>query len=1118
MAAASLVSGREPSDQSARWRLSNETDRSFFVHAAAGSGKTTALISRIVEQLRGGMPPGRIVAITFTTAAASEMRDRLRSELGRLATGEVDEPWLVGAQRNFDELTIGTIHAYLLQLLTERSIQAGLPSQLGLLSDDDDAAERAAIAREIRQALYENPDVAPVVRRAFALGMRDRDIDSLVRDLYDHWHLLPLVPVLSGVELSPVDLSSVLDFARSLVETDRSGVPGTDPAMKLIVFLERWLLGFVDRNSAGQGDDVDDQAAVRGLEALCAVLGNSSCNPTSKEWGPQRKTDVKASVSDLRQAVGESSDALRADTDARLLEVIGAVFHACAGRRQRDGLLARHDLLVHATNLLISDPTVAHAVASSIGSLFVDEYQDTDPLQAKFVQALNGAGTAMLLFTVGDPLQSIYRFRGADVRAFDESRDKFGHEVIALDVNFRSAPQIVDFVNAVLPDLSAGSTELVFTPLKAHRADDQASVTHLEGFSSSESGARALEAQVIGDVILEMRAKGSVGHLSDIAILLPTRTGLEVLVDALSARGISMRNESREVLVETPEVASVITILGAIVQPNDSVLVVGALRTSLLGVSDVELTQFVRAGGKWDVTIDWSELNSCERTSRALSWLNRMSRLAATLDAALLVQTVLVELHAHEMVSGSPRPRDAWRRYDFLLDQARSYCDDDGSSLAGFLRLLSRQIDAGVSHNDRVVAESDDDAVRFMTIHGAKGLEFEAVIVAGFSRPPRGNSSKALIDQGGASPGVVTRLAGKTSASDAVVASIQRAEQVEELRLLYVALTRAKKHLIVSTHRRAVKSTDSKTIARSLSAAFADGAAGAFITAWKPATTEVQEVPTHPSGGVVVGGGFVTSRVPYVDLVEWNESRRHTIHRQSGPRSISATTLAALSDSIGAISGESQARGGAPDAGGGPGDRGAGGASGAKLGRAVHGVMQVVDFGNTTSLDGLAHNHASIEGIGGRSKEVANLVRHCLDAPVVVEASKSLDCHREVFVAAVIEGILVEGFIDLLYQNPVGDFVLVDYKTDAYSSSAHIADRMDKYRIQAATYALLLERSAGVQVSRCVLVFADAPQNEREVEVGDLESAKHRVLELLQSEFVTTTPSRQVAGGLPPRE
>ena len=1073
---------RVPADFASRKLLADGASQSFFVNAAAGSGKTTALIDRIVRQLESGVEPSRIVAITFTTAAAAEMRDRLRSRLGALVASN---EWAANALRSFDALTISTIHAYLLRLLTLHSIEVGLPPRVQLLADDSEAQEIDRLVREVRAALYDDPGVEVLVRRAFALGFADLRVPKMVLDLADLWHVLPLDST-PALELRPIGFALLVRLARAFVEFDSSGVPDSDAAVKLQNSMRPWFAIAASADS--------DESQCRQIASLIAVL-KAKGTPKSKAWGADRKQEIQAALDHLRDAAEQTADDVRGEVEAGLVSCIGAVLVEGANRRLAQGQLTRHDLLVHGAHLVTTRPEMAREIASGIGSLFIDEFQDTDPLQAEFVEALNGAGTNMLVFTVGDPMQSIYRFRGADVYAFDQARHILAHEQVRLGVNFRSSPSIISMVNWVVPALISEAMRPLFDELVAHRSGAESRVTHLDGLHATVDGARIVEAEQIANVIQEMRADGSLASYSDAAILLPRRTGLPYLLEALGVRGIPVRIESRELLHETPEVINLMTVLGAISQPNDAVHVVGALRTSMIGCSDAELARYRRGGGSWVIPALGAEAVlddavPADPVHDALCWLGEMHRLQFTVDAPTVVKRVLTDTRAEELAFVCARPRDVLRRLDFLLDQARAYCDSGGASLAGFLRGMASQADANMTQNDRVVPEFDDDAVRFMTVHAAKGLEFPTVIVAGFADTKSAHQPMAIIDPLSDS-GVVTQFAGPTSRFSELADRNKALEFEESVRLLYVALTRAQDHLVISTHRPSKISKENESIASRVVKALADSDPSIAQRWTQPVALAAGARSDRSPGEPPVARQFHSD-----DTAPWAEQRTAAIARQSAPTSVSASSLSHSE-------GDADADLVAPKL---P-TRRRGGTNGTEVGRAVHSVMQVVDLAGFRRDQSLAkaqigaasRAHAEAEGVPDRAADVARIVTNCLASTVLIEAAKSITVHREVFVAATISAKVVEGFIDLLYQDAAGRWVLVDYKTDAITSAAQRDDRMVKYRLQGATYALLLQRAAGITVHQCVFVFADAPVALREIQLVDLESAVTEVVGRLSS-------------------
>jgi ATP-dependent helicase/nuclease subunit A len=424
-----------------------------------------------------------------------------------------------------------------------------------------------------------------------------------------------------------------------------------------------------------------------------------------------------------------------------------------------------------------------------------------------------------------------------------------------------------------------------------------------------------------------------------------------------------------------------------------------------------------------------------------------------------------------ELAVARARPRDHWRRIRFVADAARAFVDGGGTSLRGFVTWLARQVDEEARAVEVVVPEPDDDAVRILTVHGAKGLEFPVVVLAGLGVADRNATPMVLWDRDGCPQvqiGPRDRQAAtfryRSDGYEALSAHEKAAAEAEQIRLLYVAATRARDHLAVSLHHRA-----------------GAGSHAARLLAPVESTADLW-LRAPDAGPPVLAAPQAAGPEPADadDGVEWAEQRARVI-AAGRRRPVAAATALAQVDKHEPEAEQPAYR------------RGRGGTA---VGRAVHAVLQTVDLATGAGLEATARAQALAEGVPEREAEIGALAASALQAPVVRTAIERGDARwREVPVAAMVDGVLVEGFVDLLIDTPDG-LVVVDYKTDQVPSEAELDAAVARYSVQGAAYAVALETALARPVVRCVFVFARAA-GPIEREVADLPGATASVRALL---------------------
>jgi ATP-dependent helicase/nuclease subunit A len=437
---------------------------------------------------------------------------------------------------------------------------------------------------------------------------------------------------------------------------------------------------------------------------------------------------------------------------------------------------------------------------------------------------------------------------------------------------------------------------------------------------------------------------------------------------------------------------------------------------------------------------------------------------------------------------------DAWHRVRFVIEQARAWSDAGGRFLRDYLDWTRRQTAltgrvAEVPLDGADDADDADDAVRVLTVHGAKGLEFPIAVVCGLNSAAGRRQRGVQVSWG--PDGQVVRLRSDLAQAgfDAHRAIDEQMDAHERTRLLYVACTRARDHLVVSLHR---IDGPGQTGAHLL--------AGCVTSPADAAALEGVQRFRQPAGGgpepAVLDGSGPEVRVP--DLGQWRAERWSLLAAARQPTSVSATALAANALSVGpidAIPGEDDddrfeelVGVAAPD------DLEAGlakrpvdldlpawrkGRYGTSVGRAVHAVLQVVDLATGEGVDALARAQAAAEGIDGEHERIADLARSALGAASVREAASS-EHWREVYVGVPVGGRVLEGYIDLLYRVP-GGLVVVDHKTDRVTTDEEVVAKLAAYRLQLAAYALAVERATGETVVDARLVFCRRGEAREEV-------------------------------------
>ncbi|TEU01768.1 MAG: DNA helicase UvrD, partial [Dehalococcoidia bacterium] len=550
----------QPSDQAARERIREDLDSTLFVEAGAGTGKTSELVRRIVRLVASGRTEmQRIAAITFTEAAAAELRDRVRIELEK-AAGETDSPSseertrCEAALAQVDAAAVETLHGFARRILAGHPLEAGLPPSFDVLDEIG-----ASITFEERWTafvddLLADQSLEETLLRAFTLGLTLEHLHIVALEFHRHRDRLEDVTIdvgpLRAVDAGPLvrDLEQVCELRASCQDPDDG--------------LYRHLEGldmYRRRLAAAETDLVRLSIWAEGTRMKCSV-------GRRENWDGVTPSDVRGLLTEADQM---RSDLLWQARSSLLSPLLAAIRHFIlkyAEDRRRQGRLEFHDLLVQARDLLRRDALVRSAVREQFSHLLIDEFQDTDPIQTEMAVLLAAKGVdgksppwheasieAGRLFFVGDPKQSIYRFRRADIVLYQAVQERFSGETVRLTQNFRSVKPVIDWVNHIFAGLMAEETEgqATYVPIEPWWEPPETTpvTVHVLGGPSEGlvSSIRQREAAEIARIIEAAKAEGwPVGEIqgsgervirraqyADIAILMPTRTTLPPIEQAL---------------------------------------------------------------------------------------------------------------------------------------------------------------------------------------------------------------------------------------------------------------------------------------------------------------------------------------------------------------------------------------------------------------------------------------------------------------------------------------------------------------------------------------------------------------------------------------------------------
>jgi len=1123
----------KPVDQADRERILTDLNTTLLVEAGAGSGKTTSLVGRLLSLITSGVRVDQIAAITFTNKAADEMKERFRLALEKAYRDESTDGAvrliLSEALGNLDRIFMGTIHSFCGSLLRERPIEAGLDPNFEEMDEDDDKAFRERCWDDYVIAL--NGKQETLYRELLSLRV---DVNTL-RAVYDRVSLFTDVE-LSCEERERPHFDRIRNTLFPLIDAAVPYIPtiepdkGWDTVQKLV------------RQFRQKQRVVDLSDDMRVLEI--ALEYDRKLDVTLNRWtDPAQAKEMKLRFADWQIGVlFPFLQAWREFLYPKLIKFVRPALVYCQERRFAAGKLNFQDLLMEAVKLVRDNREVRKYFAGRYDRLLVDEFQDTDPIQAELMflltgeyadgaadgiassDAVNGMENGMendwrklvprpgSLFVVGDPKQSIYRFRRADISIYNvvKARIRECGAVLQLSANFRSVSSIGGFVNGQfvgkLPPAET-ETQAAFVTMEAHtpdpkigsggkRASHGVYVMNYPKLAGGKAAVALADAQRIakyiawackdGHLQIQERDGGSrPASPGDFLILTKTREFIHLYAEQLDLYGVPADTAGSSAVYG--ELLALEQLVRCLEDPADKPALLAVMRGMLFGVSDRALWAYKQEGFKFSYyTVP--ELNECSEeaapVARILARLGKYSAWVRKLSALTAFSRIVEDLGILTYVSTQPAGSIRAGTLLKMLQQLQ----DDVAACSSWPKLKhkleSLLADRGMETSS--LYAGGNQAVRIMNLHKAKGLEASVVFLA----CPCGESdhdATQYIDRS-SDPAVgyftISRSLGEYKveivAQPAGWEAMNERERLfanaEKDRLLYVAATRPKQMLVVSL--------------------YPDQPAKCPWSALMDGMELARELDVP-----LIEPGKMTEREEAPDFAAFEGARQQMLDEMSRP------TYTVIS-----VTNQTKAVGERPEWS----SEGKGMAFGSVVHRAIEKIgkglpeVHLEDaVGMLTAEEGLIVEHAAeavrvVRNVLGseiwqrslharrRLFEVPLMLRKRADEVSVFssiggiagtgDSGMARDPSNEVAASssggtAIVDHAYIRGVIDFLFEEDDG-WVIVDFKTDSVTEEK-LQSFVDFYRPQVQAYAAEWEKSFGYQVKESGLYFAQLGRYEK---------------------------------------
>lgn len=788
-------------------RAATAIEDNLVVNAGAGSGKTTVLTHRYVRLLEeGDYGPEQIVAITFTRKAAREMRERIDLRLAERAS-DGDKQWKQ-AREELVSAPIGTIHSFYARILRAFPVEAGIDPGFRVLE-------------EMETGMLLSQALVAVFQAAVQEGSSDLDTLATVlgaQALEEEGRLA--VQLRSTYQAL---LNRGIPLEEAVLSVKYAALPSWQECRNLY---GQTVDGEADLANTLVGKDTPDmlqtrKALVRAKELLSTALHPrdllavyDQLLPLTKLKGGRtrgHKEFIAEATENLRLLLTGALATLLGEATLSLLRRLDRAFKDA---KARVGGLDFSDLQLAVWRLLTNNPDVIAKLRRRYRTYMIDEFQDTDRLQHKIITMLVEEDEDIppgRLFVVGDEKQSIYRFRGADVRVFNQVRLKLTrdnpHGEKRITCNYRSQQPLIDMVNGLFSQLmdKAQGSEIDYINLTSHRTGVGPCAELVTCALSDDEPIAETEARTMASRLEELVTGGEFvisdkGHLrslsyGDIAVLVRSRTHLKEYEHNLRLAGIPYTVVGGVGYYQQQEIQDIINLLRVVDNLRDELSLVAVLRAPFFALDDDSLLVLARARREQGGTLlDYSSSLESEprrRLERATKIISCLRQARGLLEIPQLLEWSMELTQAGELNLTRFAGLQRYANLQKLLALAEQYAASGNHSLMGFLLWLDYA--AGLSEAEALVDSEESDSVKIMTIHASKGLEFPVVFLPACSTALQARYGSMLVDEDG---GLAFKLPWQCAIWEDVCAGERSRELEEHKRLLYVAVTRARERFV----------------------------------------------------------------------------------------------------------------------------------------------------------------------------------------------------------------------------------------------------------------------------------------------------------------------------------
>jgi len=1064
-------------DADARRKIISDLNTTFLVEAGAGSGKTKSLVDRMLALLAAGeCRINHIAAVTFTRKAAAELRGRFQTELEKKVVGmqksETRER-LAQALHFLEQSFIGTIHSFCAKLLRERPIEIALDPDFEEMEEIENSIFREKCWHAFLDK--EKSEGSFLEKELENLGLFPHELKNCFETLSDY----PEVEFKPGSEKQPdykdlrKNLESFLEQARVIVPKYRpeKGYDGLQSTMHSC-FLRQKNLGFKDYRILMETYELLDKNA--------DLTQNRW--PTAEQGKEFKEIFEAFRDSKVKEAIRE----WREYRHTKIFLFLKPALEFFEKKRLTNAKLNFQDQLLFTSRLLRDNPEVREYFSRKFTHILVDEFQDTDPIQAEVLLYLTGKNInerdwkklmprAGSLFLVGDPKQSIFRFRRADIDTYNLVKKqilKSRGEVLFLNTNFRSLHSLRDWVNPVMRSVfpeNSNNFQASFAPLETLKAGGRTfkgvyKITIPQQKGNKEDIIVDIDSERIAEFI-SWACKGNIkldrtreekeegldvkAQPSDFLILLRYRKKMDIYARALEKKNIPFEITGGDAFSKSEDIHEIVNLVKALNSPDNMIYTVAVLRGLFFGISDDELFNFKKSRGRFNFLGKKEDLGKeIERVAKALFTLHKWWSWMQKHPVSVALEKIFEDSGVINYIASTEMGKSKAGNSFKLLELMREKETGGVTSLAGLTDYL-KELTSIHEIEEMSLTPGRKNAVRLMNLHKAKGLEAPVVFLANPKGVRKHEPDKHIKRTKNIPEGYFVlskkvfkyhkKILSQPAGWNEIMEEEKKYESAEKDRLNYVAATRAKNCLIISTY------------AGYLGDKKAWGSLDSFLE-------NVKEI----KGPKSLSQDDISSLAEKLILEEgeWKDAKKEIKQRLKALHKHSYTV-----DSVTNVAKAGRKHPGWQESEGG----------GYKWGNVVHHLLEAVGKGETDNLSLRAGNALTAAEIDlGEKYRLLDLIESIMRSNFWSRVIKSDKKYFEVpFSVKVDNGkkndpYILTGAIDLVFYEGDG-WVIADYKTDKIKEN--LEDFISFYSSQIKEYVKYWEKITGQKVKEAGLYF-----------------------------------------------